>query len=88
MNVPRETSLHLPTVTVRYSCHGCGIVRREVVVPARMSDADDVVKWMETLAGVISVDHSRASPLCTATTMSEVMIPISGTDRVGGVVKN
>lgn len=62
-------------ITVKYSCAGCGIQRREVQVPARTTE--DVVAWIkQTVAHCLSDDHGAQSPQCRNRTMSEVMIPI------------
>ena len=75
------------TISVRYSCAACGIAKVSVAVPARQSE--DVKDWVEKImAQAISDDHTVRSPRCTSRTMSEVMIPVSGTDRIGGAPVN
>lgn len=75
------------TIEVLYSCAGCGLQRVSAAVPARTTE--NVVDWLEKVAArVLSADHQRRSPLCRSTVMSEVMIPISGADRVGGASSN
>lgn len=67
-----------------YSCHLCALKKVTVEVPAR-TDSQDVKHWMEqVLIYAIADDHRKRSPRCMATSISEVMIPVSGADRVGG----
>ena len=72
-------------IKVKYSCALCGIRRREVDVPAR--GTEDVVAWLRDVATPALIrDHQRTSPHCQPTSLSEVMIPVSGTEKVGGPV--
>lgn len=72
-------------ITIKYSCFQCGLNKVEVSVPAR--GAEDVVEWMESIVGHhIKADHTKRSPHCKATSVQNLMIPITGTDRVGGPV--
>jgi hypothetical protein len=43
---------------------------------------------MATVGAALSADHRRRSPRCTPKTLSEVMIPIAGADRIGGPAVN
>jgi hypothetical protein len=73
-------------VTIRYSCHLCGIEKREVRVRAR--ENEDVVQWLEQVCMVdLGADHAAVSPYCHPTELKDIMIPLSGVDKVGGVVK-
>lgn len=73
------------TIRVQYSCALCGVQNGSVDVPARMSDDDNVVHWVEQICGnAIGQDHRRRSPTCPARKISEVKIPIDGAERVGG----
>ncbi len=72
-------------ITVLYSCAGCGVVDRCVVVRARGDE--DVVTWVEQTIQVVGADHSRASPSCRATHLVDLKIPVSG-DKVGGVTRH
>ena len=75
------------TITVKYSCNGCGLHRVECPVPART--VEDVVFWTEQILGrAVGEDHANRSPFCTSRTMSEVMVPISGAEKIGGSVVN
>ena len=72
-----------PTIAVRYSCYECGLRRIPVDVPARTGE--DVVMWMRAiLTPALVADHQKRSPRCRPETFAEVMIPMTGTDRVGG----
>lgn len=72
------------TTRVLYSCVPCGLRRVPVDVPAR--GEEDVLAWMEKLGHAMSMDHARRSPHCHPESLTEVMIPMTGTDRVGGPV--
>ena len=74
------------TITCKYSCKACGLNRVALEVSARQLQS--VTVWMEETAQCISADHRRRSPHCHAPTMTELLIPMTGTDRVGGPVKN
>ena len=69
-------------VAVLYSCSACGIKDRSVTVNARREEG--VVEWVEYMGNKLSRDHDIESPHCKITSLSEVKIPIEGTDRVGG----
>lgn len=71
------------TIVCKYSCKVCGLERVAVNVPARREE--DLVKWMEDVCSVaLAKDHCRRRPGCRASTLSEVMIPITGAQKVGG----
>lgn len=71
-------------INIMYSCDECGIHRRTVQVRAR--DERDVVAWMnEVLIVAISMDHEVKSPRCAARKISNVMIPVTGAGKVGGL---
>jgi hypothetical protein len=70
------------TITVMYSCAGCGLEKAAVDVPAR--EQEDVTVWMARTMLRVSAHHVRVSPSCPAETLSDLMIPIAGADRVGG----
>lgn len=74
-------------ITVLYSRHGCGLHRAEVSVPMRQPD-QDLMKWMDTLGICLANDHAKRSPECTAHSCADVMIPIAGTEYVGGPAVN
>lgn len=69
-------------IEVLYSCHSCGLNDVKVQVPARTEE--NVLVWMETTGAYLSADHDKRSPHCHPDTLSNVKIPITGTDRIGG----
>jgi hypothetical protein len=74
-------------ITVMYSCAGCGVHRVSVAVPARGDEP--VVDWMEkTLMVTLGFDHSARSPFCESRSMSELMIPMTGAECIGGPALN
>jgi hypothetical protein len=70
------------TITCKYSCPACGLKRVACPVPARMTEP--VTVWMEATVRRISADHRLRSPHCHAREMKELLIPMTGTDRIGG----
>lgn len=70
-------------ITCKYSCKVCGIVNREVQVPARTTE--DVVVWMQKVVALaIFIDHRQKSPKCNSETISDLMIPMPpGAEFVG-----
>lgn len=72
MTIPR-------TITVMYSCDGCGLVKREVTVRARVR-GEDLKEWMDYLTRRIGDDHHLYRPDCRSTTMKNLMIPMSKGD--------
>lgn len=71
------------TITVLYSCVLCGLDRATCVVPARADE--DVRVWMDQTIRVVAADHAHRSPTCTAQQLSNLMIPMTGADRIGGL---
>lgn len=69
------------TIRVLYSCVLCGLRRVPCEVPERADE--DVVAWMEMVGRALSADHDRRSPGCHPESLSEVMIPIAGTEKIG-----
>jgi hypothetical protein len=74
------------TISVLYSCDLCGLVDIPVSVPAR--ENEDVIQWMETMGVLLSNDHQKRSPHCHPKTLSQVKVPMTGTDKVGGASVN
>lgn len=61
-------------ITCKYSCPECGLVDREVQVPARTTE--DVVVWVQQKVGrAILIDHCKVSPRCRAQVIKNLMIP-------------
>lgn len=69
-------------ITVLYSCRDCDLERVPCMVPAR--GEEPVLAWMDATIRVLAGDHARRSPACTARKLSDVMIPMTGADRIGG----
>lgn len=74
------------TVRVQYSCPLCGLFKVHCDVPARGDE--DVLVWMEQTIAALSHDHHARSPQCHPGELKDVMIPMTGTDRIGGPVTN
>ena len=74
------------SITLKYSCHECGLYKIELSVPER--EEEDVLTWMENTVGIqIKNDHSSRSPQCKSESIQDLMIPIpEGTQKVGGPV--
>lgn len=71
----------VPTTRVLYSCDGCGLTKIAVDVPARTDE--DVGDWVHSTAVLLGADHDRRKPRCRSGKV-DMMIPATGTDRVGG----
>lgn len=74
------------TITVKYSCRDCRLHRVTVSVPAR--DSEDVADWMKATVRLVSADHARRSPACHPKALSELLIPMDGTQKIGGPAVN
>lgn len=73
----------MTTITVLYTCHGCGLTKVEVEVPVR-PDTMDVVTWLQMVLGPpLAADHRRRSPLCVSD-KHDLMIPHNDRPYVGG----
>lgn len=72
------------TIKVRYTCTLCATLDVVVTVPARGDE--DVGKWLDQTAAYIGDDHRRRSPKCVARKMTNLKIPITGADKVGGPI--
>jgi hypothetical protein len=70
-------------ITVRYSCHQCGIKDAEVPIAAR-EPGEALNGWMDRLGMALSKDHRRRSPWCHPDTLKDVQIPINGAQQIGG----
>lgn len=73
-------------ITVLYSCAQCGANNRQVEVPARTTE--NLMDWMHNLGIALSKDHDKNSPGCHVRSLTEVKIPATGVDRVGGAPVN
>jgi hypothetical protein len=70
------------TVRCLYSCELCRAVDVPCDVPARGDE--DVRTWMDLAVRHIARHHFNRNPRCPAKALSELKIPMTGTDRVGG----
>lgn len=70
-------------IEVKYTCEGCGIVKRPVNVPARSTES--VTDWMKgVVVRIIAEDHRATSPGCKSTRIKDLLIPVpDGTQFVG-----
>lgn len=74
------------TTRVMYSCHLCGLRKIQLDVPAR--EEEDVKAWLDATARLVHVDHQHRTPGCPNPKIDDLMIPMTGTDRVGGPIVN
>lgn len=70
------------TITVFYSCRDCGLRKVGCDVPARAEES--VVDWMRETGRRLSTDHSRRSPERHPVALVDILIPMTGTAKVGG----
>ena len=85
MPMPDTVLLISSTIPVEYTCAQCGATHIRVEVPSRLTDAENVTDWMETVVAAISRDHDLRSPGCVIEKFTEVRIPVTGASRIGGV---
>ena len=69
---------------VLYSCKGCGVVDRGVIVRHR-AEGQDIVKWVQYVAERVGIDHSLESPRCQQRT-ADIKIPVNEDATAIGVV--
>lgn len=72
------------TIEVKYSCVLCGLSR--VTLPMQAREGEPLDEWMQALTRQIQEDHLKRHPLCVAEKITEVLIPFTGTEKVGGPV--
>ena len=83
MNSKKTDNIAQFKINIKYSCLQCSLKNITLEVPARGDE--DVVAWMQNAVGSnIKKDHTMRSPECPAESAQEVMIPMTGTDRIGG----
>ena len=74
------------TIELTYTCDLCGVKDREVRVPARQDE--DVVQWLGQIAmAALQADHEKISPGCRPENFTDIKIPVSGADKIGGIIK-
>jgi hypothetical protein len=67
-----------------YSCPLCGIVKAKVKVNARV-EGQDIMDWMTNVCVMaLAADHEKRSPNCHPTHFGDIMIPIAGSQIIGG----
>lgn len=72
-------------IRIEYSCPSCGLTRVSCVVPVRV-DGEGVANWMRQTVTLAGDDHARRSPACDTRQLRDLMIPVTGTTRIGGAV--
>lgn len=86
-------SLHPPvphalSITVRFSCHACGIRDQQVVVRPR-AHGEDIVHFLEqVVTPALGETHHMLSPHCHPKRLSDVKIPAPEGGTVGGPTVN
>lgn len=68
-------------LTVFYSCHDCKLVKVPVQVPER--ENEDIKTWMDALLHLLAQHHRRVSPYCFPKHLHDLMIPVTGADKIG-----
>lgn len=63
---------------IMFSCTNCGLVDHKMEVDVRLPD-QDVEDWMDKVPYSIKDEHTKISPNCKATRISEIKIPLSET---------
>lgn len=74
-----------PTTTVKYTCQGCGIYERDVLVPARASLDEPIGPWLSRARQMCENDHKLASPDCLRRTYDMKVMMAGGVP--GGALK-
>ena len=73
-------------ITVKYSCKECGIVNRDVIMPARKDESEPIEQYMkQVVEDCLCEDHARKSPRCKTQNLSDIMIPLSEGKAIGCV---
>lgn len=80
-NLATEEPVDALTIQCFYSCPKCGL--QKVAVDVRARQAEGLADWWDTLLLALADDHRRRSPGCHPKTLTNVMIPMTGTEQVG-----
>lgn len=73
----------MTTISCKYSCVLCGL--RNVAVAVKAREEEQVTEWMDrTCVPTIMADHHQRSPQCYPESLTNIMIPVTGADRIGG----
>jgi len=76
------------TIGIKYSCNRCGLKKVGVDVPIREA-GQNVIQWMNSVVGNgIKEDHHRRAPYCDATSVQDLMIPVTEGELIGTPTKN
>jgi hypothetical protein len=62
-------------ITIKYTCHECGLTEQELDVPERHR-AVDVVYWVKMAGSKVGEDHAERRPDCRNNKV-DLMIPVA-----------
>lgn len=69
-------------ITIKYTCHECGLTEQELDVPERQR-AVDVNYWAKMAGSKVAEDHAERRPECRNTKV-DLMIPVrEGVTMIG-----
>ncbi len=69
-------------IRILYSCLICGLKDVACEVPAR--EEEDVIVWLHNSMLFVRDDHGRRSPKCNSDRASDIKIPMTGANKIGG----
>jgi len=70
-------------ITVYYSCNICKLEKIPCEVPARKEN-EKLDEWMENTVIILGKDHKTRSPKCKSKQLNNLILPMTGANRVGG----
>lgn len=70
-------------IIILYTCDLCGLEKQKLSIPQRREN-EDIREWMRKSSIHIQSDHLKRSPDCKAEALSQLMIPITGAEMIGG----
>lgn len=73
------------TITVRFTCRGCGLEKHPVVVRERAADEDIKHYVEEVVQAAVGFEHARVAPGCVSE-HCDLLIPFNA-GRVGAAVR-
>jgi hypothetical protein len=74
-------------VPIFYTCHGCGVVERELKVIAR-NPGQSVIGWMSSVYAAVGADHMATGPQCTSRTCDLKAPLASKSSTIGEAVRH